>query len=331
MIRHRWLPSDWYPLLIRVPALAVVLALTCFLPAYSQPEEARKFSQLTTADGLSQSTVNCILKDKFGFMWFGTQDGLNKYDGHTFTVYRNNPKDPRSIPDNQIKCIFEDRQSDLWIGTLGGGLCIYDRIRDAFIRLEDLGIHPGFSINPAILSIYEDKASGLWVGTFHDLLLIDRQKKTIRHFQSDPLDPTSLSNPTIQSIFEDRQSNLWIGTSKGLNLFNKKDGTFQHYLHENKDPHSINSDQVKTITEDRHGRLWIGTDGGGLNVFKGASFSCYKKGLGTGGISSNIITSLCPADSDRLWVGTEDALDLLEVDSGAFISYKKTLIGQGSL
>jgi len=339
MIRHRWLYSDWYPrpsrvrtLAARVVLIGLTLTLTFFRPAYGQHEETRKFSQLTTADGLSQSTVNCILKDKFGFMWFGTQDGLNKYDGHTFTVYRNNPKNPRSIPDNQIKCIFEDRQSNLWIGTLGGGLCIYDRTRDTFIRLEDLGIHPGFAINPAILSIYEDKASGLWVGTFHDLLLIDCQKKTIRHFQSDPVNPASLSNPTIQSIFEDRQSNLWIGTSKGLNLFRKKDGTFRHYLHDDKDPHSISSDQIKTITEDRHGRLWIGTDGGGLNLFDSArtTFSCYKKGK-TDGISSNIITALCPADSDRLWVGTEDALDLLEIDAGAFISYKKTLIGQGSL
>src|SRR5882757_9839465 len=134
MYKRTILPAMWL-------SLALVLPSVC---CSGKSAATRKFSQLTTLDGLSQSTVNCILKDKFGFLWFGTQDGLNKYDGYTFTVYRNNPKDPRSIPDNQIKCIFEDRQSNLWIGTLGGGLCIYDRIRDAFIRLEDLGIHPGF-------------------------------------------------------------------------------------------------------------------------------------------------------------------------------------------
>ncbi|HEX9509756.1 MAG TPA: two-component regulator propeller domain-containing protein [Puia sp.] len=321
-------------LLSRVIALSCLLLIFSVLPhrAHSQPEATRKFSQLTTADGLSQSAVNCILKDKSGFMWFGTQDGLNKYDGHTFTVYRNNPQNPRSIPDNQIKCLFEDQQSNLWIGTLGGGLCIYNRSQDAFIRLEDLGIHPDFSINPAILSICEDHDSRLWVGTFHELLLIDRNKKTIRHFQPDPRDPSSLSNPTIQSIFEDASGNLWIGTSKGLNLFNPKDGTFRHFLHDDKDPRSISSDLVKAITEDRHGRLWIGTDGGGLNVFDKGFFSCYKKDAARkNSISSNIVTTLCRAGSNRIWVGTEDALDLLEVDSGTFVAYNKTLIGQGSL
>ncbi len=302
--------------------------------AYSQSEGARKFSQLTTADGLSQSAVNAILKDKYGFMWFGTQDGLNKYDGHNFTVYRNNPKNPTSIPDNQIKCIFEDQRANLWIGTLGGGLCIYNRSRDIFMHLEDLGIHSDLTINPAILSIYEDRESRLWVGTFHGLLLIDRKKKTIRQFQSDPADPSSLSNSTIQAIFEDAAGYLWVGTSKGLDLFNQKDGTFTRFLHDDKDPHSISSDLVKAISEDNRGRLWVGTDGGGLNVLNRVQreFFCYKwNAAGKNGISGNVVTTICRGDSGRLWVGTEDALDLLDPDAGTFTSYKKTLIGQGSL
>ncbi|HWK05157.1 MAG TPA: two-component regulator propeller domain-containing protein [Puia sp.] len=320
-----------------IARLLIVLLLMVTIhpnPANGQPEATRKFSQLTTADGLSQSAVNCILKDKLGFMWFGTRDGLNKYDGHTFTVYRNNPKNSRSIPDNQIKCLFEDQQSNLWIGTLGGGLCIYNRNQDAFIRLEDMGIHPDFPINPAILSICEDHESRLWVGTFHELLLIDPNKKTIRHFQPDPHDPASLSNPTIQAIFEDASHNLWIGTSKGLDLWNPKDSTFRHFWHDDKDPRSLSSNLVKAITEDRHGRLWIGTDGGGLNVFdrKQGAFTCYKKDpTQKNSLSSNLITTLCRTDGNKIWVGSEDALDLLNVDSGTFLSYKKTLIGQGSL
>lgn len=320
---------------IPFPFIGLVLILA-LLPekAWCQPETTRKFSQLTTADGLSQSTVNCILKDKYGFMWFGTQDGLNRYDGHNFIVYRNNPKDPQSIPDNQIKCIFEDGQANLWIGTLGGGLCIYNRAREVFIRPEDMGIHSDLPVNPAILSICEDHQSNLWVGTFHDLLLIDRKKRTIRHFQSDPHDPNSLSNPIIQSIFEDATGSLWIGTSKGLNLLNRKDFTFSHFLHDDKDLHSISSDQVKAITEDRHGRLWIGTDGGGLNVFNSVKkeFFSYKwDAAAKNSISGDAVTTLCRADSERLWVGTEDALDLFDPNAGTFTPYKKTLIGQGSL
>jgi ligand-binding sensor domain-containing protein len=205
------------------PAAWLILLFIC--PPEIAPGQAGdpvKFSQINTMEGLSQGTVNCILKDRYGFMWFGTQDGLNRFDGYHFTVYRNKPGNPGSIPDNQVRCIYEDNRANLWVGTLGGGLCYYDRNRDVFIRLKDLGIHTDSPVNPAILSIYADHSGNLWVGTFHNLLLIDRKNKKIRQFRADAADPQSLSNPVVQAIFEDSQNNLWIGTNKGLNLLNRE-------------------------------------------------------------------------------------------------------------
>jgi ligand-binding sensor domain-containing protein len=115
-------------LLYCIFAAANLLPLT----SYAQEKDAVQFTHLTTANGLSQSSVVAILKDKYGFMWFGTQDGLNRYDGYKFKVYRNNPADKTSIPYNNIRCLLEDKAGNLWVGTAGGGLVLYDRDNDSF-------------------------------------------------------------------------------------------------------------------------------------------------------------------------------------------------------
>lgn len=313
--------------------LGLIWALLPF-SGIGQLSPAKKFSQLTTLDGLSQSTVYCILKDKFGFLWFGTQDGLNKYDGYSFTVYRNHTGVSRSLPDNQIKCLAEDPGGNLWVGTQGGGLCYYDRDRDAFLRPEDLGFHSDKPIDQAILSIHPDKKGHLWIGTFHDLWQMDLQNKTIRHFTAAPDDPSGLSNPTIQCIFEDSRGRLWIGTDGGLDLFNNADGTFTHFLHDEKDARSLSSNKVLAITEDAHHQLWVGTNGGGLNKMDGSmgNFIRYRKnGNMANSLSGDVVRSLCPVEGGGLWVGTEDALDLLPAGQGLILHYRKGETSEGNL
>jgi ligand-binding sensor domain-containing protein/signal transduction histidine kinase/AraC-like DNA-binding protein/ActR/RegA family two-component response regulator len=293
---------------------------------------AKRWTALTTRDGLSQSSVNCIFRDSYGFMWFGTQDGLNRYDGYTFSVYRHDPLNPASIPDNQIKCLFEDELHRLWIGTLGGGLCVYDRNRDSFLRLEDLGIHPDFQIEPAILSFHEDRHGGLWVGTYRGLLWIDRHAKKIRQFQVSPGNG-ALSDATIQSIFEDDKGRIWLGTNNGLNLYHPKTQTFTHWVHDDRDPHSLSSNTIMAITEEASGQLCIATDGGGLNVFNPVTnhFTAYRPNAAEASISSLSVRTLCPSADGHVWVGTENGLDLFEETQGSFIHYRHTLIGEGSL
>ena len=317
------------------PATCLIL-LFAFPPetAFGQAGDPVKFSQISTMEGLSQGSVNCILKDRYGFMWFGTQDGLNRFDGYNFTVYRNKPGNSGSIPDNQVRCIYEDDQANLWIGTLGGGLCYYDRNRDVFIRLKDLGFRADNPVNPAILSIYADHSGNLWVGTFHNLLLIDRKHKKIRQFRAGAADSQSLSNPVVQAIFEDSQNNLWVGTNKGLNLLNREKGIFTHFFHDDRNPHSISSDRITSISEDPGGHLWIGTDGGGLNVMDSRrnEFISYRNDrLNKNSISDNVVRSLCATTHDGIWVGTENGLNLLNVLTGNFIHYNKKPFGEGGL
>lgn len=114
----------------------LLLFLLFWVKGFAQGPDMR-FSHLKKEQGLSHSTVRSILKDRQGLMWFATQDGLSKYDGKKFTVYRNNPQDPRSLRSNDVSLVYEDKAGRLWIGTFGGALSLYDRQSDSFVHFVD--------------------------------------------------------------------------------------------------------------------------------------------------------------------------------------------------
>src|ERR1700753_3632669 len=140
------------------PFILTNLLLCWLLATHAQPATLR-FDHLGTESGLSQSNITCILQDSRGFMWFGTRDGLNRYDGYEFTVFKNNPNDPKSLSDNFITAITEDRNGDLWIATWGGGVNRYDRTKDRFIHY--LTNHYTKFTN----AVLEDYRGQIWIGT----------------------------------------------------------------------------------------------------------------------------------------------------------------------
>ena len=141
----------------------------------SQNFEIEKF---TTQKGLSQNTVNCILQDEKGFLWFGTEDGLNRFDGVKFTVFRNDPKNPNSISNSYILSIYEDSSGIIWIGTING-LNEFDRVKEKFIHYFHDKKEPYSLSNNFISSIYEDKEGNLWIGTQRGLNKFDKKEKKI--------------------------------------------------------------------------------------------------------------------------------------------------------
>ena len=147
-----------------------------------------KFTHLSLEDGLSQSTVEPIIQDSRGFMWFGTQDGLNRYDGYNFVVYRNDPSDLTSLGGNQIRAIIEDPSGVLWIGTSGGGLNKYDPETDTFVRYMHDPDNPNSLKNNMVWSIWQDEAGLLWLCTDEGWLTqFDPKSETFTHYhQSTP-------------------------------------------------------------------------------------------------------------------------------------------------
>jgi ligand-binding sensor domain-containing protein len=185
-----------------------------------------KFERISIEHGLSQSSIRCIFQDRKGFMWFGTADGLNKYDGYKFTIYKPEFDNPNSLSHNVINSIYEDRSGGLWIGTDGGGLNKFNREKETFARYQHDPNNPYSLRNNYVTSIHEGRSGVLWIGTrgggLNKLVLSkaegsDREKEIFSHYQHHPNNPNSLSNNNVSSIYEDPDEPgvLWIGTAGG--------------------------------------------------------------------------------------------------------------------
>ncbi|RKZ79416.1 MAG: hypothetical protein DRR19_24975, partial [Candidatus Parabeggiatoa sp. nov. 1] len=305
--------------------IITLLILIISLSTYAQKPEI-KFEHLSRKNGLSQSTVYTILQDSKGFMWFGTQDGLNKYDGYTFTHYRHDPQNPDSLSNSFILSIYEDRTGTLWIGTDGGGLDKYDRHQDKFVHYQNDPQNPDSLSSDVVLGIYEDSAGILWFSTYDGgLNKFDRQQDKFVHYRHDPQNPHSLSSDAVWPIYEDSTGTLWVGAdSDGLNKFVREQNQFVRYRHDPQNPDSLSSDKITAIYEDKTGKLWIGTDGGGINLFdrEQNQFVRYQNdSQNPNSLSNDTVWSIYEESTGGLWIGTDGGLNQFDREQNQFMHY----------
>ena len=279
-----------------------------------------RFERISLEQGLSQSTIFAIYQDRTGFLWFGTEDGLNKYDGYEFSVYRHDPDDLHSLSDNTILSIFEDTTGVLWIGTYGRGLNRFERNKNEFTRYVNDSSDANSLVNDSINAIIDDASGSLWIGTWGGLDKLDREKEIFIHYNHDPENPNSLSNDVISDLLLSSNGTLWIGTlGGGLNQYDPITDQFKNYRYGDSDKNTISSDYITSISEDSAGILWIGTGDGGLNRFDPISeeFFSLKSDDGGNRLSQNIIRAVEVDKSGNIWIGTEDyGVDILDPRTG---------------
>ena len=299
------------PVRLRNVSYLLVIIMLCvgLWPPLGRAQEGSnlRFERLTIEDGLSQNTVRAILQDQHGFMWFGTQDGLNKYDGYTFTVYKHNPEEPSTISDNFIRVIFEDQAGTLWLGT-NGGLNQFDPAGQSFMAFRHDPDNPQTLSSDTVSDIFQDQTGRLWIGTDAGLNLFDPAGGTVRRYQHDPADATSLGHDMVRDIYQTEDGLLWIGTEGGgLDKFDPTSQTFSHYSHQPDDPASLSHDDISVVLGDGRGGLWITTEGGGLNHFDPASetFTTYRNDPDDPtSLPDDNLRSIYLDPSGLLWVGS---------------------------
>ncbi|MDM8529686.1 two-component regulator propeller domain-containing protein [Anaerolineales bacterium HSG25] len=323
---------------MRILYKTVLLCIVLSISVLAQPVSAQggdgpstrvdfplTFDHITVEDGLSNNLVASIVQDDTGFMWFGTFDGLNRYDGYEFKVYRHDPDDPDSLSNDQIRVLYKDRAGNLWIGTLSGGLNMFVQETEMFIRYQHNPDDPHSLSHDSIDSIFEDQSETLWVGTNGGLNRFDRQTGSFTHYQHDPDNPATIGHDIVYSIYEDRAGVLWIGTEGGLNRFDRETETFIRYQHDPDDPHSLSYDQVQTIWEDQAGALWVGTMGGGLNLFDQdtETFKHYQHNpADPNSLSDNNINMVMQDRTGAFWIATKNnGIDLFNQDTETFVHH----------
>jgi ligand-binding sensor domain-containing protein/signal transduction histidine kinase len=280
------------------------------------------FEHLSAEQGLSQASVTCIDQDSTGFIWLGTYDGINRYDGYSFKVFKKDPENPNSLSHNFIRSMLVDREGNLWIGTLGGGLNRYNHKKEQFYRYQNNPQNPNSISYNEIYTIFEDGSGTIWIGTWggglNKVVYVKQADHTLSnsagdsiifvHFRHDPKNPNSLLNDKISSVAEDDNGLLWIGTREGISILDPaKDEFIAYYIHDPQNPHSLSSSNISYVCKDRAGNIWIGTWGEGLNKYNPDQkrFQRYMHNPDDPySISHNTIMKLFSDRFGNLWIAT---------------------------
>ncbi len=283
--------------------------IICFLihiaSLYGQ-QNIVQFEHINLEEGLSQGSVYCVLQDQKGFLWFGTQDGLNKYDGYQFTVYRHNKYDSSSLSDNCINAIYEDVDGYLWIGTLSGGLNRLDLRTNTFKSFQVKGNNPESISSNTVSWIYQDHSGKMWVGTDNGLNLMNGEN--FIKFKYDESNSSSISGNSITCIYEDSQKNLWFGTNQGLNRYDPATKSFQRFsLYHEADKSKYS--HITSLFEDQNRNLLVGTNGAGLfqcTLSSNGRVQPEFKRITFPGIRLNEVSSLLSDPDGNIWIGYQE-------------------------
>ncbi|SKC63655.1 two-component regulator propeller domain-containing protein [Ohtaekwangia koreensis] len=334
--------------------LLLLILFTTSVPCQAQQEQVH-FKRISLKEGLSQSTVKCSLKDREGYMWFGTRDGLNRYDGYQMTVYRNDPKNPASLNSSSINDILEDKAGNLWVAT-SKGIDRFDRQQETFIHYS-LGDHPVY-----VSDILQDHRGTRWIGTENGLFRWEKghfrpcktpfEIASLQHITEDDrgelwiitwygihrFNPGNQSFRTYSTtelqaigspVFQDSQGRLWVGTTGGLLLYNRQTDSFTRFLHDENNPNSLCYNEVISLAEGPDGRLWIGTEDGGISLFdyRQNRFGTLRQNIDDPtSLSNNSVPSLYRDDQGNMWAGTwAGGVNLYSPYAGKFAHYRKIL------
>ncbi|MEM7511118.1 MAG: two-component regulator propeller domain-containing protein, partial [Bacteroidota bacterium] len=270
-------------------------------------QNATGFRHINKQDGLSQNTVFDIAQDGHGFMWFGTRDGLNKYDGYRMIVFRHQADDPESIISDDIRALYYDEEdSTLWICT-PEGLSRYQEEQENFVNYPRF--RTSFSSSMGVTRcVYRDTKNRLWAGSDKGLFQYhaDEDSFLLRWPQNNlSLDS---SPKDVWVIYEDRHETLWVGTDKGLfHVVDEKNGIVLNPALEPSSALELPDQHIKTLNEDHEGNLWIGTEAAGMHCWNremNVLQNFRHQSQNPSSLSHDNIRSVAVSPEGDIWAGT---------------------------
>ncbi|NIM13447.1 MAG: SpoIIE family protein phosphatase [Candidatus Aminicenantes bacterium] len=288
----------------------VILLLVFISNLWAMRMREIQFKQISLDQGLSQATVYCILQDSKGFMWFGTQDGLNRYDGYQFNVFKPHPEDPTTISHIMISSLVEDKSGQLWIGTRGGGLNRFNCENETFTHYLYNKNDPFSLSSNHVTSLCQDRFGQLWVGTYYNgINRFDPKTETFTRYTVNS--PAGLVKNLVYCIYEDRADVLWVGTEGGvLHKYNPQTNRFTPYRLNPADRDDDNSTIISAIYEDTSGNFWVGADPDGLHQFNRTTETFIPFPVDTSktrNLNSNSISTILESRPGDFWIGTRGA------------------------
>lgn len=290
-----------------------------------------RFEHFDIDDGLSQNSISDIVQDKYGFIWFSTQGGINRYDGHQFTVFKHQPENADSLSDSYVLTMFVDEQGELWIGTHSGGLNRFDYLSETFSHfISNPSDGHGISGNriTAIAQVFSDE---LLIGTFGGG--ISRFDITEQRFIEQPLAWEADKYSQINAIAGDG-GDIWLGTNQhGLLRLSNDYEVLNAFEYDSIDDKSLSSNSVTSLFIDSKNDLWVGTDKG-LNRFDNRC-NCFERFFyqqeTSADASAGVINTIIEDKKGRLWIGTNDGLKVLAANRSGSVRFENVMDDKYSL
>jgi signal transduction histidine kinase/ligand-binding sensor domain-containing protein/CheY-like chemotaxis protein len=310
---------------------ALLLALAGLFGAGAQaaaPAPTLRFEHLSVEDGLAQESVLSIVQDGDGFMWFGSQTGLSRFDGYRFTNYRNVVGDRRTLVNNWVRVLLLDRQGRLWIGT-DGGLDRYEPSTQSFVHYLPQETERRGNGNRHIRAIVEDGKGGLWLATGDGLQHFDIASGRFTAWHHEPENVLSLVDDQVLALAPGADGRLWVGTPSGLDSFDPATGQFRHY----RSARPTRDRAVQALLVDSGGALWVGTMAGLERWHSDGQGGVVRRVFGLeDGFRPGEVTALYEDSERRVWVGThDDGLYRWQAGSARFESYPHLVTDRHSL
>jgi two-component system, sensor histidine kinase ChiS len=322
-------------------AIGLILSVICLLATSALCQDVN-FRHLTIDNGLSQNAVYSILQDSQGFMWFGTKDGLNRYDGRNFVVYQHNPFNPTTISDAFVMKLYEDSKGRIWTGSFLGEINVFHRSTDSFQKIKPISKTGEPLISSEITAITQGADGTMWIGTKSDGLLrilVDENNESANSYKqylNDPDDDRSLSSNSISNLLMDENETLWVGTDFGLNALNVERELFTRTFFETKHPEAppISGDyKICSMHISRiGGDFWIGTQSGlvkfdrdsGNSEFYPHKYEVNRYGWGS-------VNRIAEDKTGQFWLGTVAGLMQFDTTTKNYTYYQHEPLNPQSL
>lgn len=278
----------------------LVGVLMC-LNSLSAQFSTMQFEYITIAEGLPHNTVFCLLQDKNGFMWLGTQDGLVRFDGYNCHVFRQNKADTLGFQGKSIQCLLEDKQGNLWVGTQTDGLNIRNSQTGQFESLKYNTLLAQLS-KTWVKTLFEDINGRIWIGTMgKGVFVFDPKTHTLKRFDNKN---SLLKDNAVSKVVQDENGTIWVGTNgKGIYYFEDNTQNFQQ-LHATKAGDTDFDSYRKTLFADKKGTVWVGTEGSGLYQIDLKTKRIQQFTL-QNGLTSNNIMGIAEDNTGQLLLATD--------------------------
>lgn len=303
-----------------------------FTPVSSQTFEL-KFTHIVDEKGEDPGATFDIVSDLTGFIWFGTVDGLYRYDGFNYKIYRNQKDNPNSLSSNTIRALATTSDQKIWIGTQGGGLNSLDLTTGNFKCYPYIKKDVSGLIGTDIWELLADRKGNIWIGPVGDgIYMLDRKTDAFKFYPVFPADMSASNNITVRALFEDSRGRIWVGmVEKGVSVIDPETGSVKNFRHNPIDRTSLGSNNIYEIFEDSRNRIFICSYEGGLSRYEENEGIFTNIKLNKNATVPDLVIAGIEHNPGEYWIGTEYGLYIYIPNNNALSAYKHRKDDRNSL